>query len=216
MIQLCECLTSPNSCGNCKSAESYRAFSWDNFPQFNFEHMMNMDVASKVKYHAVLRPDVNGNSLFPEVHSTGFHPRISANLFQQFARTNRPEGFANVPTAGIPENCGTEDDENDEDGGNDGDSTPKPNPSEASRRSSRTITPTFPMVSNLVQNIWDRINRFNDSKSKGEARSLLWTNLQDTNEQINALQPALLPKKLTRFYSLRDRVIGLANHMHGR
>lgn len=81
VIQLCECLTSPNSCGNWKTGETHRPFSWEDFPQFNFENMLNMDVASKVKYHAVQRPDVNANSLFPEVHSKPFHPRMcSINL----------------------------------------------------------------------------------------------------------------------------------------
>jgi hypothetical protein len=214
VIQLCECLTSPNSCGNCKAVETYRPFSWEDFPQFNFEHMMNMDVASKVKYHAVLRPDVNANSLFPEVHSTPFHPRISAYLFHQFTRTNRPEGVSRVPTAGIPENCSSDEDEQDNDVGSY--DAPNPNPSEAPRRSSRTAVPTLAMVSNLTESIWDRINRLKDKKSKVEAKSLLWTNLQDTLEQIDALQPVLLPKKLTRYYSLRDRVIGMANHMESR
>lgn len=214
VIQLCECLSSPNSCEGCKARETYRPFSWEDFPQFMFEHMINMDVASKVKYHAVLRPDVNGNSLFPEVHSTPFHPRISANLFQQFTRTNRPEGFSRVPAAGIPENCSSDEEEQVSDGGNN--DAPKPNPSEASRRSARTAVPTFPMVSHLTESIWDRINRFKDQKIKGEAKSLLWTNLQDTLEQIDSLQPVLLPKKLTRYYSLRDRVIGMANHMENR
>jgi hypothetical protein len=66
--------------------------------------MINMNVASKVKYHALLRPEIDANSLFEEVHSATFHPRISTHLFQQFTRFHRPEGFANVPKAGIPEN----------------------------------------------------------------------------------------------------------------
>jgi hypothetical protein len=45
VIQLCDCLTSPNSCENFKAGESYRPFSLEDFPQFNFEHMMNVDVA---------------------------------------------------------------------------------------------------------------------------------------------------------------------------
>ena len=209
-VQLCECLNHPTPCETCKAAENYRDFSWEDFPQFQFEHMVNMDVASKVKYHALLRPDINASSLFPEVHGAEFHPRISANLFQQFTRFHRPEGFANVPTAGIPENCEVSDDDGR------GGSPPNANPQEAPRRSSRTAVPTFPMISNVVQSIWDRIHRLKDSKTKAESKSLLWTNLQDTLEQIDALEPLRQPRKLTRFYSMRDRVMGLSNHMDGK
>jgi hypothetical protein len=71
------------------------------------------------------------------------------------------------------------------------------------------------MISNVVQSIWDRIHRLKDSKTKAEAKSLLWTNLQDTLEQINVLEPVRQPRRLTRYYSERDRVLGLANHMEG-
>jgi len=54
-IQLCECLNHPNACEDCKAAENYKAFQWENFPLFQFQHMINMDVASKVKYHALLQ-----------------------------------------------------------------------------------------------------------------------------------------------------------------
>jgi hypothetical protein len=210
-IQLCECLNHPNACEDCKAAENYKAFQWEDFPLFQFQHMINMDVASKVKYHALLRPELDANSLFEEVHSAAFHPRISAHLFQQFTRFHRPEGFANVPKAGIPENGDVSGDEDDADGG----SNENPNPEVAPRRSSRNVLPTLPMISNVVQSTWDRIHRLKDSKIKAEAKSLLWTNLQDTLEQINALEPVRQPRSLTRYYSERDRVLGLANHMEG-
>ena len=67
------------------------------------------------------------------------------------------------------------------------------------------------MVNNLLSAMWSRTERLQDKKIKAEARAIILTHMQDANDKIMALHADLVPKRLKRYYSLRDRVLGLAN-----
>ena len=209
---MCDCLTKPTPCVDCRSAEDYNAFSWDSHPLFTFEDMVNMDIVSKVKYHAALRPDVNANSLFPEEHPKAFHPRISLQLFNKFSKFHKPQGTSCVPTSGIPSDSHDNDDhDDDDDRGASASSAPNPKAQGGRERGKRTVVPTFPMVNNLLSAMWSRTERLQDKKIKAEARAIILTHMQDANDKIMALHADLVPKRLKRYYNLRDRVLGLAN-----
>jgi len=208
-IDMCQCLSKPVCCPDCSSQPGYRPFGWEEHDLFSFQDMVNMDIASKVKYHAVLRPDVNANSLFPEEHPQAFHPRISKALFRKFTSFHKHEGTARVPKSGIPETPG-DDDANDGDcDGEDATAGPPP-PNSKRDRSQRRIVPTFPMVDNLLKGMWQRTDRLSDREIKAQAKSIILTMMQEANEAIMILHPDLAPKRMHRFYSQRDRILGLA------
>ena len=211
-IRMCDCLTKPTPCVDCRSAEDYNAFSWDSHPLFTFEDMVNMDIVSKVKYHAALRPDVNANSLFPEEHPKAFHPRISLQLFNQFIQFHEPQGTSCVPTSGIPSDSHDHDDHDDDDDRGAAASSARNTKTPGAReRGKRTVVPTFPMVNNLLSSMWSRTERLQDKKIKAEARAIILTHMQDANDKIMALHADLAPKRMKRFFNLRDRVLGLGN-----
>jgi hypothetical protein len=203
---ICECLRRPTACQNCRSADTFEEFSWSSHPSFVFEDMFNMSIVSKVKYHAVVRPDVNANALFSGggVQHNVFHPRMSAQLFREFSSHNNPEGTSRVPKAGLPDR----DDESDE-SNDDCDDRQDQSAASASRSSSRSAVPTLRGLEHLLQGMWDRTARIKDKKQRADARRRLQSKMQEANEEIHSLHVESLPKQLHRYHSVRDRMLGL-------
>ena len=51
VINLCNCASSPRSCIHCMENPHFKKFEWGNF---DFMSLINLDIGSKMKYHATL------------------------------------------------------------------------------------------------------------------------------------------------------------------
>ena len=121
------------------------AFEWAKIPDFNFAHLINMDICSKIKYHAVVR-DKSGAATkgFASLSDlTKFHPKMSAQLFTQYVKNVRnfqPEGDKDVPVPGLPDgSCFDHDGARDADAQN---ASHRPQQAARRRESSRERVPT--------------------------------------------------------------------------
>ncbi len=202
-----DCKIRPTTCETCKMQAEFQDFSWAQHPLFAFEDMFNLNIVSKIKYHAVLRPDCDASFFFNAngAQHNVFHPRISTELFQLFVRSNEPEGISRLPHAGLPDNAYDSPDESDHDDG-----APMQS-STVSRSSNRRIIPTLPSLNFLLQGMWERTNRMTDKKRRDDARSIIGKHMNAANDELNSLHVDVAPPRLHRYHSVRDRRLGVSS-----
>jgi hypothetical protein len=211
VINLCNCASSPRSCIHCMENPHFKKFEWGNF---DFMSLINLDIGSKMKYHATLRPNFDSAAAFPTQHYPAFYPRIAACVFGPFALHNEPVSSRNILKSGIPENHV---DNSDNEGWEELESDSQLPPRSRRRSSSiRSEVPTLPRLMNDLQRIWERTERLKDSKSqksRTNARAMILSTMRTLEEQVAAIHPDLAPKRNTRYYSKRDRYIGNARRV---
>ena len=206
IVNFCRCTSTPRACEACMGLPHYRKFDWG---QLDLLNLVNLDIGSKLKYHAVLHPTVDSSKLFPEQNVCrfgSFWPRIPASILSMFAAHNDTVNPRLVPKSGLPEERNRDDVEEVED--------PSPPPSQPhARRRTREEVPTLFKAINDLERIWGRTDRLKNSKDdpkKTEARILVRSTLRSLEEAIIALHPDFAPKRTERFYSKRDFYIGNA------
>ena len=138
VTNLCECTSSPRSCVECMEKPHFKKFEWGD--DFDFLSLFNLDIGSKIKYHATLRSNFDSAQAFPTLHSSAFYPRIAASIFQPFANHNDPVSPRSVLKSGIPDTH-MENSEND-DGWEDV-QTEAPPPASRRRSSSSRVVPAW-------------------------------------------------------------------------
>jgi hypothetical protein len=209
VTNLCECTSSPRSCVECMEKPHFKKFEWGD--DFDFLSLFNLDIGSKIKYHATLRSNFDSAQAFPTLHSSAFYPRIAASIFQPFANHNDPVSPRSVLKSGIPDTH-MENSEND-DGWEDVQTEAPPPASRRRSSSSRDEVPTLPRLLNDLQRIWERTERLTDSKHqkpRSDARALMLSTMRTLEEQVAAIHPDLAPRRTNRYYSKRDRYLGNA------
>lgn len=210
VINMCDCASSPRSCIQCMEKPHFKKFEWGDF---DFMSLINLDIGSKMKYHATLRSNFDCAAAFPALHYPSFYPRIAAYIFAPFALHNEPVSSRSILRSGIPENH--IDNPENEDWEDDESDSQQQQPPSSRRRSSgiRSEVPTLPRLINDLQRIWERTERLKDTKSqkpRSTARALILSTMRILEDQVTALHPDLAPKRTTRYYSRRDRYIGNA------
>jgi hypothetical protein len=206
IVNLCRCTSAPVACEACIGQPHYRKFEWG---QFDLLNLVNLDIGSKLKYHAALHPTVDASKLFPEQNVCrfgSFWPRIPGSIMSMFGAHNDPVNPRLVPKSGLPEGQSRHDQEEEED------ASPPPTQPHARRRI-REEVPTLFKAINDIERIWSRTDRLKNSRDapkKTEARVLIRTTLRSLEEAIIALHPDFAPKRTERFYSKRDYYIGKA------
>jgi hypothetical protein len=204
VTNLCSCTSSPRTCADCMLSPHYKPFKWGSV---DLRWLVNLDIGSKVKYHATLRPDFDAASAFPNIHQGVFFPRIPASIIHHFTRNNDVVDPRVVPKNGIPDAINVEVSDR---------ASPPPPPASSNRRpaSVREEVPTLPRLISDLERIWARSERLKDSKSlskRTEARKIMLAGMRAIDDQVSALHPDLEPKRLQRFFSKRDYFIGNAN-----
>jgi hypothetical protein len=182
------------------------------FADVKFADLVNMDICSKVRYHAVLhvstdKGDSVGESEFFQLqYKRSFCPRIPASYFREFLLRIDPDGEDEVPIHGLPKQQSN------------GEYLSQQNvaardcnhelqPSSPRRVSSRKAPPTERGIFDQLQRIWDRTKRLKEPNLSA-ARILLQERLDFVEDQITAMHPNMLPAKLTRFFSSSDIMKG--------
>ena len=203
---VCRCMSTPRTCATC--ATQIGKFEWTPH-HMEFLKMVNLDLGSKIKYHAILRREFDASSLFPAQHAISFLPRISASMFAPFAKSNHPVQSSIVPTSGLPRNQRQE---------RDLDSSPAEcggggAAASSRRKSNRDEVPTLQRLLAEVTAIWQRTERLknaNDYQLRSQARTLCLTTIRSLGEAVAALHPELEPKRMQRFFTYRDMYMGIA------
>ena len=210
VTNLCSCTSSPRTCSTCMQSPHYKKFEWG--PNFDFLSLVNLDIASKVKYHAMLRPNFDAVSLFPTLHDSTFFPRIAASIMHTFARNNNVVNSRVIPKIGIPDaNTGLLNDTSDRES-----SPPPPPTGHGVRRRHASVREEVPTLARLVsdlERIWGRTDRLKDSKSlakRTEARKLMLSIMRGMEDQVSSLHPDLEPQRMQRYFSKRDYYVGNA------
>ncbi len=209
ITNICVCMSKPTTCPSCMAEPQYSKFDWENFPTFDFRKMVNMDLGNKVKYHAILHTDADTENIFPDVHSTVFFPRIPASLFQRFVSNNDPEGSDDVPKSGLPQTSDVQDGDEFDDTVTGSSRSSQPQQRTADR-TQREEVPTFQRLHNKLEALWDRVQRLKKAVSNS-AKSLILRTLISLEEQIFAQHPDKEPKRMQRYFSRRDKYMGIAN-----
>jgi hypothetical protein len=135
----------------------YRKFDWG---QFDLLNLVNLDIGSKLKYHAVLHPTVDASKLFPDQNVCRFGcfwPRIPASIVSMFEAHNDTVHPRLVPKSGLPEERSRDDIEEAED------ASPPPSQPHARRRI-REEVPTLFRAINDLERIWGRTDRLKNSR----------------------------------------------------
>jgi hypothetical protein len=211
VTNLCSCTSSPRTCADCMLSPHHKPFKWGNV---DLRWLVNLDIGSKVKYHATLRRDFDAASAFPSIHSGTFFPRIPASIVHNFTRNNDVVDSRAVPKNGIPDTNTVEISDR---------ASSSPPPATSDRRcnrrpaSIREEVPTLPRLISHLERIWARSERFQDSTSitkRTEARKIMLTGLRLIDDQVSALHPDLEPKRLQRYFSKRDYYVGNARRRH--
>jgi hypothetical protein len=189
----------------------FKKFEWGDF---DFMSLINLDIGSKMKYHATLRSNFDCAAAFPALHYPSFYPRIAAYIFAPFALHNDPVSSRSILRSGIPENH-VDNAENDDWEDDESDSQQQQQLPSSRRRSSgiRSEVPTLPRLINDLQRIWERTERLKDTKSqkpRSTARALILSTMRTLEDQVTAIHPDLAPKRMTRWYNKRDRFLGIA------
>jgi hypothetical protein len=189
-------------------------FAWAKIPNFDFEDLFNMDICSKIKYHAVLR-DKSGEATkgFASLSDLNkFHPKMSACLFTQYVRNVRnfePETGMHVPIPGLPDGSCL-----DNDGAHDADARTNSRPQQQTarrRESSRERVPTKDHVDHEMDEIWQWTTRIKDRDKQLNARILIGSTVASLKDQIRSLHPDTAPRKLNRYMSKSDLYKGRNN-----
>lgn len=208
VTNLCSCTSSPRTCADCMQSPHYKPFKWGSV---DLRWLVNLDIGSKIKYHATLRPDFDAASAFPSIHKGTFFPRIPASIINNFTRNNDVVDPRVVPKNGIPDANTVEISDR---------ASPPPPPARADRSSNRRPgsireeVPTLPRLISDLERIWARSERLKDSKlltKRTEARKIMLAGMRAMDDQVSALHPDLEPKRLQRYFSKRDYFIGNAN-----
>ena len=204
VTSLCSCTSSPRTCTECMRLPHHKEFEWDNF---DLRSLVNLDIGSKVKYHATLQPNFDSTSLFPAIHDGTFFPRIAASIMHKFARNNDVVDPHAVPKIGIPDANSAEISERG--------SSPAPPPTGDRRRHAvREEVPTLPRLVSDLERIWARTERLKDSKlsfKRTEARKIMLAAMRSMDDQVSSLHPDLEPKRMQRYFSRRDYYLGNAH-----
>ena len=187
-------------------------FAWSAFGEVQWEDLVNMDICSKIKYHAVMHDESGAASagFFKLSKAMSWHPRIPASIMRTFRTLADPVGLDAVPPAGLPSQISprrqqarrleSRDEQSSDTGERGGEA--------ASRRSSRDPVPTEHKVFGDLERIWERTVRLKEGSKQAEARRLIATTLGTLEDQIHAMQPDAAPLQLTRRFTLSDRFHG--------
>jgi hypothetical protein len=169
--------------------------------------LCNMNIVSKVKYHAALHGQGN---LFNCSMNVGFMPTIPCQVAQDFLRRfdATPQSEQHIPQNGLPSD---NDDDVDLDHSNETvqDAASNTNAGDVHRRE---IRPTEFGVSSLVTDIWNFTNRFNPS-NKNTARKLVRQRLLELQTEVKAMETHNVREEdLYRRFSKRDMFNGTARN----
>jgi hypothetical protein len=189
-------------------------FAWVKITNFNFEDLINMDICSKMKYHAVLRDKTGeasrGFASLSDLQK--FHPKMSSQLFTQYVRNVRnlqPEGDMHVPVPGLPDgSCFDNDGAHDAGAQN---TSRRQQPPAHRRESSRETVPTKDHVDHEMDFIWQLTTRIKDKDKQQDARRLIGSTVASLKDQIRSLHPDTAPRKLSRYMSKSDLYKGRNN-----
>lgn len=202
---VCGCNSTPRTCAACEMLPTHEKFQWD--LRMDFLQLVNLDIGSKIKYHAMLRTEFNATSCFPPKHTMSFHPRIPASIFAPFAKNNDPVKPSMIPRSGLPQRPqqGQELESSSTGGGA---------AAGGSRRTSnRQEVPTLAKLIAEIESIWTRTERLKDSKDhelRSNARALMLATIRSLGEQVSMLHTELAPKREQRYYTARDKYMGIA------
>jgi hypothetical protein len=171
----------------------------------SLQDLCNMDIVSKVKYHAAL----HGRGKLFKLATIGFHPTIPYQVAQDFFRRYDPipRLEQDIPHNGLPS-----DDEDDVDYSN---SNAPPRRAESSIPNvegvnRREIQPTEFGISSLLMDTWKFTNRFNVTE-KNAARKLIRQRILELQNEIKAMETHNVRKEdLQRRFSKRDMFNGNA------
>jgi hypothetical protein len=177
-------------------------FDWETFP-VDFGQLVNMNICSKLKYHAVrhatcLNPNA-ASSCFSMNDDLEFMPKIPASVLRQFLGQFDVEDASKVPAPGVPTH-GPPSRRSDQVNSNEhDDQATAASPRRASARSgSGHREPTEKGFMEYCQRVWDRTKRLKSNEAT-EARQILQQQMEIADELIQAIRPSRLPHKLTRY-----------------
>jgi hypothetical protein len=181
-------------------------FDWTTFP-VDFVQLVNMDICSKLRYHAVrhqtqCRTSTNiyaASSCFSMNHGLDFKPKIPASVLRQFLGQFEVEDASKVPAPGVPMHGppagrhSHQENSNEQDG-----QGPAASPRRASARSGSGLRePTEKGFMDYCQRIWDRTKRLRGTEAT-EARQILQQQMEIADEMVSAIRPSRLPQQMTR------------------
>ena len=186
--------------------EANGIFDWTTFP-VDFVQLVNMDICSKLRYHAVrhqtqCRTSTNiyaASSCFSMNHDLDFKPKIPASVLRQFLGQFEVEDASKVPAPGVPMHGppagrhSHQENSNEQDG-----QGPAASPRRASARSGSGLRePTEKGFMDYCQRVWDRTKRLRSSDAT-EARQILQQQMEIADEMVSAIRPSRLPQQMTR------------------
>jgi len=179
-----------------------------NWSIISLQELCNMDIVSKVKYHAAL----HGRGNLFELSTNPFRPTIPFQVAQDFFRKYEPMPRSEqdiIPQNGLP--C----DEDDVDVTNSvaplkSAAPSNPNLQKNQGVNQREIQPTEFGVSSLLMDTWKFTNRFNVSE-KNTARRLIRQRILELQNEIKGMETQTVRSEdLHRRFSKRDMFNGNA------
>jgi hypothetical protein len=202
---LCNLLrTDPTSDSDESETVDPKSIDWSSISNFSLSDLCNMDIVSKVKYHAAL----HGRGNLFKLSTNAFYPTIPCKVAQDFFRQYDPlpKLEQNIPENGLPR------DEHDVDCP-ESDAHPKAaasNEANADTVNRREIQPTEFGVSKILTDTWNFTHRFNIT-GKNTARKLIRQRCLELQNEIKAMEThAVRSEDLRRHFSKRDMFNGNA------
>jgi hypothetical protein len=172
---------------------------WLDISSTIFQDLCNMEICSKIKYHAALHEK---GHLFASTARAVFRPTVLQSLAQEFLQEFEPDRNRrkDIPTNGLP----SESDDIDNIGHNHAEETRPAKATQQRDHGARTSVPTLYKCSSVLEDSWNFTTRFSPT-DRTAARKMILERQLELQTEIRAMETKHVAESdLTRRFSRRD------------